>query len=310
VHSPGSAVIKATMPDGLIYSLPVTVNLPPSPRILTFTVSPNFLDNSGTQSGVVITELDVPITESSISYPNGFELGFPTWDMENKWMSRPITPVAGLAPGAYKIDTTASSMQRSTKVTIVNAPGKGRMSGRVFTFGSGEMGHYMHLIGNLEFYDAGGNKVTPGAGDLDLMISAFGTDTYQAAHLDPGVYRVRWVDEMTGNSKWWPNADTFADAAPVTVTADKMTSGVHFFFGETAKTPPELAGAPVYNAETGTCGIPIRTSLNTRYELQRSDSMLEGTWYAVAEMWGDGTVQNITDNAAPAKMGFYRVLKK
>ena len=310
IHGPGSAIIKATTPDGLVYSLPVTVTLPASPRILTFTMSPTSIDNSGLQSGDVITELNVPITESSISYPNGFEFGFPTWSTDNKWMSRPVTPVAGLAPGVYKFDTTASSMQRSTKVTIVNAVGKGRISGRVTVFGGGEMGHYMHLIGYVEFYDAGGNKVTPGAGDEDLLISAFGTDTYQAAYLDPGVYRVRWVDEITGKATWWPNADTFADAAAVTVTADTLTSGVHFFLGETAKTPPELAGAPVFNAETQTCGIPIQTERNTRYELQRSETMLEGSWYSVSELWGDGTVQNIMDGTATADMEFYRVRQK
>jgi hypothetical protein len=308
LHGSGAATVKATTPDGMTYNLPITVNLPASPRILTFAVSPASMDNSGTMAGEVVTVLNVPITSSSISYPNGIVLGDYTYGPDNQSITRSLSTTAGMPPGVYKLDTTASSMQRSTKLMVYNAAGKGLVTGRIMRFGGFDA--YMHLMGNIEFYDAGGNKVTPGAGDSDLMISAFGTNVYQAAYLDPGVYRIRWVDEITKETKWWPNANSFAEAAPVTVAANTVTSGVDFFFGEKAKTPPVQVGSPVRDAVTRTLDISIQTVQGESYQLQRSESMQENTWYPITEIWGDGTILTLRDTAATGAKAFYRVLSK
>jgi hypothetical protein len=118
------------------------------------------------------------------------------------------------------------------------------------------------------------------------------------------------VDEITKETKWWPNANSFAEAAPVTVAANTVTSGVDFFFGEKAKTPPVQVGSPVRDAVTRTLDISIQTVQGESYQLQRSESMQENTWYPITEIWGDGTILTLRDTAATGAKAFYRVLSK
>lgn len=310
IHTTGTATITGSTPDGRTYDLPVTVTLPETPVILTWNAQYPTMDNSGTTENKLFAALDVPMYSTSVGYSNGFDVGGSVWGAENKSITWDFTTTPGMAPGTYLFNLSAASLQRSVKVTVVNAADKGMVTGKVVNLeGGGE--HHMHLMGTLEFYDAGGNKVTPGAGEEDLFISAFGTDAYQAAYLDPGVYRVRWVDQMSGAAQWWPNANTFADAAPVTVVAGGVAPGINFFTGgSTAASPPTLAGQTTYDAASHTFGIPVQTVEGVSYELQRSDSMREGTWFTVAEIWGDGTAQTLRDTTATGPKGFYRVLRK
>ena len=309
IHTSGSATITGSTPDGRTYDLPVTVDLPETPVILALNVQFPTMDNSGTTENSLFAELDIPMSSTSVSYANGLSVGGSVWGPGNKSITWPFTTAPGMAPGTYLFNLSSASLQRSAKVTVVNDPAKGMLNGKIISFGGGMEGH-MHLMGTLEFYDASGNKVTPGAGEEDLFISAFGTDTYQAPFLDPGVYRVRWVDEMSGAAQWWPNANTFADASPVTVTAGAVTPGINFFLGVPAPTPPAVAGPSTYNPASQTFGIPIQTVAGASYELQRSESMRENTWFTVAEIWGDGTAQTIQDTTATGTKGFYRVLRK
>lgn len=311
IHTTGTATITGSTPDGRSYDLPVTVNLPETPVILAWNAQYSTMDNSGVPENKLFAQLDVPMSSTNVGYATGFDLGGSTWGAENKSITWNFVTTPGMAPGTYLFNLTAASLQRSVKVTVVNAPAKGMVTGKVVNLGGGGGEHHMHLMGSLEFYDAGGNKVTPGAGEEDLFISAFGTDTYQAAYLDPGVYRVRWVDEMSGTTQWWPNANTFADASPVTVAAGGATPNINFFLGgTTATSPPTLAGPTTYDAASHTFGIPVQTVEGASYELQRSDSMREGTWFTITEIWGDGNPQTLQDTTATGAKGFYRVLRK
>ena len=310
IHTTGTATVTGSTPDGKSYQLPVTVNLPATPTILALDTLYPTMDNSGTPENKLFAALDVPMNSTSVGYATGFDLGGSVWGAENKSITWSFTTTPGMTPGVYLFNLTSASLQRSVKVTVVNAPAKGMLTGKIVNFG-GDEEHHMHLMGTLEFYDAQGTKVTPGAGEEDLFISAFGTDTYQAAYLDPGSYRVRWVDQMSGATQWWPNANTFADASPVTVAAGGVTPGIDFFIGgAVATSPPTLAGPPTHNAASHTFGIPVQTVSGVTYELQRSDSMREGTWFTVAEAWGDGNPQTLQDTTATGPKGFYRVLKK
>jgi hypothetical protein len=56
--------------------------------------------------------------------------------------------------------------------------------------------------------------------------------------------------------------------------------------------------------------ISIQTVQGESYQLQRSESMQENTWYPITEIWGDGTILTLRDTAATGAKAFYRVLSK
>lgn len=311
VNVDGDAVIHANGPGGLHFELPVHVDVPASPQMTGFDIGVNPISNSGEQQNSLVIQLNVPIHTVSWGVSDmGFVWGDSNWGGDGMSYYSSFKVNQGALPGAYLFYGSAAGMTRKAKVWVVNDPAKGMVSGRVVSFsGGGEMHMQEQIHGTLEFYDASGTKVTPGAGDADLSIFEWGKE-YHASYLDPGVYRMRWVPDMGGLPQWWPNANTFADAAPVTVAAGGVTPGINFFIGEPEASPPALAGPTSYDAAGHTFGIPVQTVSGETYELQRSDSMREGTWFTVAEIWGDGTAQTLRDATATGAKGFYRVLKK
>lgn len=312
VNADGDAVIHANGPAGLHYELPVHVDVPTSPQMTGFEIGVNPISNSGEQQNTLLIQLNVPIHTVSWGVSDmGFAWGDSNWGSDGMSYYATFKVNQGALPGAYLFYGSGSGMTRKAKVWVVNDPGKGMVSGRVVSFsGGGEMHMQEQIHGTLEFYDAAGTKVTPGVGDADMSIFEWGKE-YHASYLDPGVYRMRWVPDMGGSPQWWPNANTFAEAAPVTVAAGGVTPGISFFIGgTTATSPPTLAGPTAYNAASHTFGIPVQTISGVSYELQRSDSMREGTWFTVAEAWGDGNPQTLQDTTATGTKGFYRVLKK
>ena len=309
VNAEGAATIRATSPDGNHYDLSVTVDLPDSPVLTACQVISPVMTNGGDQQNELVVQCNQVMTETSVTY-QALDWGDLVWGPDRKSLTWSFTTDPGAPTGTVLITAAASGVSRCVKLQIVNDPAKGLITGRVVNlFGGG--GHHMHLAGTLEFYDAAGQKVTPAAGDEDLFIMAFGTDAYQAPYLDPGTYRVRWVPEMGGTPQWWPNASSFAEAGEVTITAGGTIPAIHFFLDQPPVEAPQPVGQPTYDAGSGTFSMAVQTVEGVSYQLQRSNTMADGTWFNVGEtIWGDGKDQTLQDETAEAGNGFYRVLAK
>ena len=121
---------------------------------------------------------------------------------------------------------------------------------------------------------------------------------------------------MGGSSpspQWYPVASSFAEASPVVVTAGSTTPDIHFFFttAGTPLAPPVVAGPPSHDRDKGAFGLPILTETGGQYQIQKSYSMREGTWFNLgSSAWGDGTVKILQDASATEPRAFYRVLRK
>ena len=164
------------------------------------------------------------------------------------------------------------------------------------------------LYGTLEFYDPATETKL-----FERSFSQFGSTDINVPGLPPGSYKLRWLpNSMLGQSSspnWWPNANTYADASPVAVSAGTVTADIHFFLAgpATAPAPPKLAGPSVLNPATHTFSLPITTESGGYYQLQKSFSMREGTWFNIGwANYGSGSPITLTDPDANEPAAFYR----
>ena len=67
---------------------------------------------------------------------------------------------------------------------------------------------------------------------------------------------------------------------------------------------------PAFNPGTGEFSVQIQTESGAVYELLKSTSLLDHSWWPVAEAWGDGEPQTLKDTEATGTKGFYRVIRR
>jgi hypothetical protein len=194
------------------------------------------------------------------------------------------------------------------RLQVVNAPTTGMIRGHVAQQGGDMHGH--GATGLLEFYDAAsGDKL------FERDIWEWSND-YTAPHIAPGLYKLRWVPQGYGGNlpepQWFPNAGSLADAQAVSVQANTVANNVNFFLSpsDVPPPPPEIVGAPISNPSAGTLSLTIQTEPDVQYELQKSISLFDQSWWPVAWAYGDGTEQSLEDTGATGSKGFYRVVRK
>lgn len=313
VKDNGDANLHINGPGGLHYQFPISINAPPSPRVVSFQIGQPIVDNSGLPAANTLYYLFTePLTNFSWSY-NGYMslvLGDGTWGDESRSFTGLFHVTEGQAPGQFLMFASSNGITAFDVLTVVNDPTKGMLAGHVASFGAssgGEMIERGLISGTLEFYQSDPNKP---AFIRDIYEWS---DTYHAAYVAPGSYKVRWVARMGGLSQWYPLATSYADAATIDVTAGTTIPNIDFFLTapDIPLPPPVMAGAPSHDSVAGTFGIPILTEEGSYYQLQRSDSMLEGSWFNVGSQWsGDGSAQTLEDDTATGPKGFYRVIRK
>ena len=315
VHGNGDAILYAAGPGGLSFQFPVHVAALASPHIISCVLGNSVMDNLGASNSQYFqTDVVIPKFQRGASGDINITWGDATWSSDLKAVSANFSVGQGQAPGKFLFNASGGGPTGYNVLTIVNASNKGAITGRVVSYLSSS-GQMSEISGTLEFYNAStGDKVFPGAAASDMAIWTWGPE-YNASYLTPGSYKVRWVPETWTNGipQWWPNATTFAEASPVAVTAGSVTSGIHFFVTEpaTPASPPQTAGPAVFNPATSILGIPIQTENGVTYQLQRSNSLLDGSWYNVGSLaYGDGTVQTLQDTEAAGTKSFFRVLRK
>jgi hypothetical protein len=306
----GDAVLHITGPGTLHYQFPVHVELPASPRVVACQLASHSDDNSGSSpENSLYYEFTEPITGFSWGCSEmGLLLGEEFWGSDNMSYTGRFRVPEGQLPGHYLITAASNDMASADVLTVVNAANKGMVTGHVKTFGdsSGDTQGLDYVNGTLEFYNAGTGKLS-----LQRNIDEW-SDTYHAAYVEPGSYKLRWVS-VDGLSQWYPLANSDADATPVVITAGTTTADIQFFFTKIATpvSPPVLAGPPTHDIVTHTFGLPVLTDSINLYQLQKSNNLLEGSWFNLGdEVPGDDSVQIFQDSAATGPNAFYRVLKR
>jgi hypothetical protein len=313
VHGTGTAILTATTPDGTPWNASVSATIPAHPSF----ISAGFLDlpmvNSPATTNRFTFVASGDMSEVSWGYTTlGATIEGGDWGGGNTSYSGTFVLNETVKPGDYMFNAAAKvggqNITTRRRLQVVNAPTTGMVRGHVAQRGGDMHGH--GASGMLEFYDAtSGNKV------FERHIWEFSND-YLAPHIAPGLFKLRWVPEGYGGNlpdpQWFPNASNFAESQAVSVQANQIASQVNFFLTPTDVPPPptEIVGAPIQNPTTGVFSLAIQTEQDVQYELHKSISLLDQSWWPMAWAWGDGTPQTLQDNGATGPVGFYRVIRK
>lgn len=312
VQASGTAVLTLTAPNGSNWTASVSATIPAHPSI----VSADFLLNPMSNAPDITNAFTFVASDSMSQAPWGSALGTTpvgsSWGSEKKSFTFRFILDEALKPGEYlfygggTIDGESAIVYR--KLQVANAPTTGLICGQVSQLTSGMHGHENSIEGILEFYDA-----TSEVKLFERAIRERG-NRYTAAHLEPGTYKLRWMAlDWQGNPlaepQWYPNAATIDKAQAVQVLANTVVSNVNFFVSP-APAPIEITGPPTLNSATGVFSVPIQTESGVVYELLKSTSLLDNSWWLVAEAWGDGEPQTLEDTQATGTKGFYRVMRR
>jgi hypothetical protein len=313
VQGTGSAVLTATTPDGTAWPASVSATVPAHPSFTSagFYSSP-MVNTPGTTNHFTFVASG---GMSSVSW--GYSsldasIDGGDWGPGNSSYTGTFVLGGDARPGDYLFHASASvggqNITTSRRLQVVNAPTTGMVRGHVAQQGGDMHGH--GATGLLEFYDAAsGDKL------FEREIWEYSND-YTAPHIAPGLYKLRWVPQGYGGNlpepQWFPNAGSFADAQAVSVQANTVANNVNFFLSpsDVPPPPPEIVGAPISNPSAGTFSLTIQTEPNVEYELQKSISLFEQSWWPVAWAYGDGAEQSLQDGGATGAKGFYRIVRK
>ncbi len=227
----GTTTLTATFPDGYQKQYPVTVTVPDSPKLLAVLVSPSVVDNSGTQTLTMYAEGATPLGGVSWDIPmNGWPDG-QFYDNGRRY-SGTFKLQEGCNPGTYFVSSgnPYGSPYRVGALTVVNAPTRGMIKGKAFAMdGNGPP----EVFGTLELYSA------PGVVAQSVEIWGFESGGgFTASYIQPGTYRLRFVPSWGLEPRWYANADSYEDAAPVTVVAGEVVDDIYFFLFSEAGEPP------------------------------------------------------------------------
>jgi hypothetical protein len=157
-------------------------------------------------------------------------------------------------------------------------------------------------LGNLELYDS-----STGAGVSTNFIQNFNASTYLASYVQPGWYRVRWVPMSTTMApQWYPQAATFAQAAPIQVQAGQTVSNINFYVRPIPVPPASLSlPVPACNGAELTFNTP--TVAGVIYCLEYKDSLADLQWKPAQTITGTGDILVLAHSAGASPQRFYRL---
>lgn len=313
VHASATVVLTATTPDGRTWETALSAAVPSQPAFLggSFQDLP-MINTPGTTNRFSVAATDA-MSGLSWGYATlGATIDDRDWGPEAKSFTGTFVLNEPAKPGDYLFNAAASvgGQPRKTnhRLTVVNAPGTGMVRGHMAQNGGEMYGH--GASGTLEFYDA-----STGAKLFEQFIWEWSND-YTAVHLAPGQYKLRWQPEGWGSNQpepqWYPNASSPAHAATVVVAANQTVNEVNFFLSpsDAPVPPPQFVGPPEYNAPAGVFSLTIQTEANVSYELHKSTSLLDNSWWPVAWANGNGETQILADTTLTGPVGFYRAVRK
>lgn len=219
----GSASFTASIPGGPSASITVKTSFPSYPSCTSISCEPSEVTNSGTPVTFTATGTE--------DYPLGWyhlhpQIYFSDWNYDGELYTRVAEGWIdqGREPGVCVFGWGVAEWTypfRPTLLTIVNDPSKGQVSGRLYQMDRG--GVRPDLSGTLEFWD-----VASGEHVFNRPLEAA---DYTMSYITPGTYRVKFVPNPSYalSDQWYPNANTFKDAADVIVAAGGCASDIDFF---------------------------------------------------------------------------------
>jgi hypothetical protein len=313
MHGTGAAVLTATTPDGTVWNTSVGATIPAAPKFVSGGFFNFPMSNAPDTTNYFTVEATSAMSSVSWGYSTlGASIQDTLWGSGNLSFSGSFVLNEAAKPGSYLFHASArvngTDITTSRILQVVNAPGTGMIRGHVAQLG-GEM-HGHGATGTLEFYDAStGTKL------FEQFIWEWSND-YTAVHVTPGIYKLRWVPQGHGSGlpepQWYPNAASLAQAQPLQVQANLLAENVNFFLApsDAPLPPPQITGQPVLDSQTGVFALTISTDESIEYELQKSLTLQEQSWWPVSWCYGDGQPQTLQDSVMNAPFGFYRVLRK
>lgn len=227
----GTVTLTVTAPDGFSENLTVNIAVPGSPKVLSVGLTHPVMSNNGDVTNFFHALATGPV---GVGWQN---LTLHSQDTEWTGDSHQATTTfrlnAGEAPGvylfhAYTFSGTLESgytetSKRFALLTVENDPSRGMISGRITDLGSSSTMHMMN--GTLELYDSSSQALVK-----QQFIYLFGEPVYTFPYVAPGNYRLRFIPGDTRQTpQWYPNANSFANAETITVTAGHTVTGINFF---------------------------------------------------------------------------------
>ncbi len=309
----GSAVLTANLPGGGVWTASVKAVIPSHPSFTSAIFDHYPMANTPEATNRFTVTASDPMTQFSWGFQGLWgSILDGDWGWQNYSYSGLFQLGEAIEPGNYLFYASANvngqPLSISRRLRVVNDPAAGMVCGRIARLGGSGHGH--EISGVLEFHD-------PVSGDLRFERNIWvWTSEYTAACVTPGAYKIRWVPENFGSPRlepqWYPNAATLADAQTVVVQAGLVATNIHFFLiaPATPSAPPQIAGLPVFNSGAGVMSLTIPTEMGEEYELQKSTTLLDNSWWPVTSAWGDGSVQTLEDPKATGAQGFYRLMRK
>ena len=296
---PGTADLTVTSVDGFSASLPVTVNLPASPRITSGSSSPGTVDNSGAGTNVLFWQGSGGVIDW-IGYQGMGDFSFDSIDRDSTAQNAtwPVAVPAGTAPGTYLFYATIGDQYGGVLhpllMKVQNAASRGQIAGQFFTISSMP---YAQAGGVMEIYQADGTLVSTN----DIWGEGGG---YNLSFLSPGSYKLHFVPNMAFAPQWYPGTTNAADAAVINVAAGQTVSNINFVLVDLPVAPTDLA-LPSPNPQAGGVSLTIATVAGVEYALEYLDA-LGGSWNTAMTLTGDGGVRTLSDPSPSPKVRFYR----
>lgn len=303
VNGTGVATLTATTVDGKTWTSNTTATIPESPSFTTTAFEKETMFNSANETNYFYYQTSGPMTATSWGVESlmNVELLGGTWGEDNASYTGNFRFTGIVEPGDYLFNASATvggNLTIRRVLRVVNASGYGMLGGTVKSRGTFED----FTMGNMEFYDSV-------SGDLidSRSVSSFGKN-YSVSRIPPGSYKLRWVPSAN-TPQWFPNANNFAEAGVVVVTADEIVEGVDFFTTAPTAAPAQIIGQPTLAPASTVFTIDFQGVSGVNYDLRKSTNLsLENTWYSVGSVYGYNDPATLQDTSATGTKGFYQIL--
>ena len=309
----GSCTISVHGPSGVLGSFPVTVTVPNDPKMLACSFYPTTITNSGTETTNLTTTTSQPMTRHNFgTSSDGLSIIDHVWSNGNATITNTLQVVEAASPGAAKWTSSGtladgSVVSRSQFVYIVNDPATGLIRGNLALMHDPFHSHGAN--GTVEFYDAAsGVKV------FERMLFEFSWN-YAIAAIPPGNYKIRWSTGTGGGypaPQWYGNAYDISGAEVVSITAGSVLSNVNFFLDRlpgSLEPLPEIS-SPTYSAANNQFQFSIPTSDGFVYDLMKSFTGKDGSWFRVGTVYGSGSNSMVSDDSAIEPNALYKIVRR
>ncbi len=222
----GSSTITATTTDGYQETFVITVSIP-SPSVTLISLSPQSVYNTRKDPIVFQAQADGPLSWTGFDSSGmmGFDADF--LDKINyalDYLSSSSTFNLINTPsdlGMVLFNTSTGSSKRVLPLYLVNDPSLSELKGGVRPLDDA----FAEMF-TLEFYDLSNGTTPAFTRQLFLM---HGDKNFDVGGITPGTYKLRLLDGGDAlMPQWYPNADSFSNALPVTLTPG-LTDNIYFF---------------------------------------------------------------------------------